>query len=310
MSQAQRQQELARKEEAAARQAYETKIDLAVQLAQIEAARISKEENAAKRTVMAAQAQKDLFTALAQAQDQFDEKQAQIQQKREQELQSQFDGLQKQAEKLIDVLFTKPAKFGKDLLNTIHSAVLKPITETLSGAAANVLHPIIYGADGKSGINGLLRGTSKDSKDPVRVSTDMNTAATMQNSAVMASLTAILAAGTGIAAPSVAGGTAGRPCVSVPSISAPASVSGTSGASVPVLSGHSEVSLPSIVTGGSAPASTPRVPSQQTTEFIAAVCAVQLLGFPERRVDAVCFLQSVRCHVRPADWEQLRSDGQ
>jgi hypothetical protein len=113
MSQAQRQQELARKEEAAARQAYETKIDLAVQLAEIEAARISKEENAAKRTVMAAQAQKDLFTALAQAQDQFDEKQAQIQQKREQELQAQFDGLQKQAEKLIDVLFTKPANFGQ-----------------------------------------------------------------------------------------------------------------------------------------------------------------------------------------------------
>ncbi len=85
---------------------------------------------------MAAQAQKDLYTALAQAQDQFDEKQAQMQQKREQELQAQFDGLQKQAEKLIDVLFTKPAKFGKDLLGTIHSAVLKPITETLSGAAA------------------------------------------------------------------------------------------------------------------------------------------------------------------------------
>ena len=259
MSQAQRQQELARKEEAAARQAYETKIDLAVQLAEIEAARISKEENAAKRTVMAAQAQKDLFTALAQAQDQFDEKQAQMQQKREQELQAQFDGLQKQAEKLIDVLFTKPAKFGKDLLNTIHSAVLKPITETLSGAAANVLHPIIYGADGKSGINGLLRGASKDSKDPVRASTDMNTAATMQNSAVMASLTAILAAGMGIAAPSLAGGTAGLPGVSVPSISAPVSVSGSTGVSVPVLSGHSEVSLPSIVTGGSAPTSTPSV---------------------------------------------------
>jgi hypothetical protein len=120
------------------------------------------------------------------------------------------------------------------------------------------------GADGKSGINGLLRGASKDSKDPVRVSPeiktmDMNTAATMQNSAVMASLTAILAAGMGIAAPSVAGGTAGLPGVSVPSISAPASMAGTSGVSVPVLSGHSEVSLPSIVTGGSASASTPSV---------------------------------------------------
>jgi hypothetical protein len=246
-----------------AKQAYETRLKLAAQLANIEAERISKEENAAKRSVMAAQAQRDLFGEVAQAQDQFDEKQAQLQQKlrqqREQELQSQIDGLQKQAEKLIDVLFTKPANFGKDLLNTIHSAVLKPITETLSGAAANVLHPIIYGSDGKSGINGLLRGTAKESKDPVRVSTDMNTAATMQNSAVMAGLTAILAAGMGIAAPSVSGGTAGPPGVSVPSISAPASVSASTGVSVPVLSGRSEVSLPSVVTGGSAPASTPSV---------------------------------------------------
>lgn len=247
-----------------AKQAYETRLKLAVQLANIEAERISKEENAAKRSVMAAQAQKDLFGELAQAQDQFDEKRAQIQQKlqqqREQELQSQIDGLQKQAVKLIDVLFTKPANFGKDLLNTIHSAVLKPITETLSGAAANVLHPIIYGSDGKGGINGLLRGTARDAKDPVRVSTDMNTAATMQNSAVMAGLTAILAAGMGIAAPSVSGGTAGLPGVSVPSISAPASVSGSSGVNLPVLTGRSEVSLPGpIVTGGAAPAATPSV---------------------------------------------------
>ena len=148
----------ARKEEAAAQQAYQIRLDLAVQLAGIEAERISKEENAAKRSVLAAQAQKDLFTEIAQAQDQFEEKQAQLQQKREQEIQSQFDSLQKQAEKLIDVLFTKPKNFGKDLLNTIHSAVLKPITETLGGAVANVLHPVIYGADGQGGIAGMFKG--------------------------------------------------------------------------------------------------------------------------------------------------------
>ncbi len=108
-----KQQLALRKEVAAAEQAYATRIDLAVQLAGIEAARIGKEENAAKRSILAAQARKDLFTDLAQAQDQFEEKQAQIQQKREQELQSQFDGLQKQAEKLIDVLFTKPQNFGQ-----------------------------------------------------------------------------------------------------------------------------------------------------------------------------------------------------
>jgi hypothetical protein len=255
-SQEQKQEESFRKEEAAARQAYEVKIDLAVQLAGIEADRISKEENAAKRTVLAAQAEKDLYTALGQAQDQLEEKRAQIQEKRQQELQSQFDGLQKQAERLIDVLFTKPQNFGKDLLNTIHTAVLKPVTETLSGAAANVLHPIIYGSDGHGGINGLLRGTSKESKDPVRVSTDLNTSATMQNSAVMATLTALLAAGMGVAAPHVFGGTSGVSGVSFPSITVPAPASGSVGASMPTSSGHSEsASLPvPIVTAGSAPA--------------------------------------------------------
>jgi hypothetical protein len=230
-------------DEEVAQQAYETRLKLAVQLANIEAERISKEENAAKRAVMAAQAQKDLFTELAQAQDQFEEKQAQIHQKREQELQSQIDGLQKQAEKLIDVLFTKPANFGKDLVKTVHSAVLKPVTETLGGAVANVLHPIVYGSDGQGGINGLLRGTSKD---PVRVSTDQNTAATMQNSAVMAGLTAILAAGMGIAAPHASGGTSGVPVSASVGVSTTASAGGAS--------------LPGpIVTAGAAPAATPSV---------------------------------------------------
>jgi hypothetical protein len=245
-------------EEEIAQQAYETRLKLAVQLANVEAERISKEENAAKRSVLAAQAQKDLFTELAQAKDQFDEKQAQVQQKREQELQSQIDGLQKQAEKLIDVLFTKPANFGKDLVKTIHSAVLKPVTETLGGAVANVLHPIVYGSDGQGGINGLLRGTSKD---PVRVSTDMNTAATMQNSAVMAGLTAILAAGMGIAAPHPSGGASGVPSISVPSISVPAPVSGSVAVSMPTLSGSGagRSSPGPIVTAGAAPAAGPSV---------------------------------------------------
>jgi hypothetical protein len=85
--------------------------------------------------------------------------------------------------------------------------VLKPVTETLGGMAANVLHPITYGADGQGGLAGVFKGGKQD---PVRVSTDQNTAATMQNSAVMAALTAILAAGMGVAAPSLQSGAAPR----------------------------------------------------------------------------------------------------
>ena len=250
ISQAQRQIDATRKEAEAAQKAFEIRIDLAIQLAEIEAGRISKEENEAKRAVLAAQAQKDLYTELAQAQDQFAEKQAQMQQKRQQEVQAQFDGLQKQAERLFDVLFTKPKNFGKDLLNTIQSSVLKPVTETLGGAAANILHPLIYGADGHSGLAGFFHGTSKD---PVRVSTDLNTAATMQNSTVMAGLTAILAASMGMAAPSISGGAAGVPAISIPSISAPSS-SLPASLSLPFFGGSSPLGEATAAASGSASA--------------------------------------------------------
>ena len=213
-------------DEEIAQRAYDTRVNLALQLAGIEAARIAKEDHANKKSVMAAQAQKDLFTAFSEAQDQFDEKQAQMQQKREQALQSQIDGLQKQAERLFEVLFTKPKDFGRDLASTIHSAVLKPVIETVSGSAANLLYPLIYGSDGNGGLNGLFHGGSQD---PVRLSTDQNTAATMQNSMAMAGLTAILAAGMGVAAPPITGGVSVFPGISVPSISAPASVTSSFG---------------------------------------------------------------------------------
>ena len=218
MSEAEKRELAARKEEAAAQQAYQIRLDLAVQLAGIEAERISKEENAAKRSVLAAQAQKDLFTELAQAQDQFEEKQAQIQQKRQQEIQSQIDGLQKQAEKLFDVLFTKPKNFGKDLLNTIHSAVLKPVTETLGGAVANVLHPIIYGSDGQGGLSWHVARHIAGSGARLHRHEHAGDHAEQRGDG---GLTAILAAGMGVAAPSVSGGAAGvAVAISIPSISA------------------------------------------------------------------------------------------
>jgi hypothetical protein len=212
----------AQREEAASQQAYEIRINLALQLAGIEAQRIVRETDANEKAVLAAQARKNLSTELAQTADQLAEKEAQLQQKRMQEVQSQFDNLQKQAEKLIDVLFTKPKNFGKDLLSTIHAAVLKPVTETLGGMAANVLHPMIYGADGQGGLAGIFKG-SAGGKDPVPVTID-NTTATRDNSTAIKLLTAVLAGAMGIPVPA-----AGMPSdiggISVPSISA-RSVSG------------------------------------------------------------------------------------
>ena len=194
-------------DEEIAQSTYQTRVNLALQLAAIEQARIDKEEDANKKSVMAAQMQKDLFAQLSEAQDQFDEKKLQMQQKREQEIQSQIDGIQKQASSLIDTLLTHPRNFGRQLAGTVRSAVLHPVVESLSSGVANFLQPLIYGSGGG---------------DPVRVSTDQNTAATIQNSMAMAALTAVLSAGMGISAPSMAGGTiGGLPGISVPSISAP-----------------------------------------------------------------------------------------
>ncbi|MGB7761656.1 MAG: hypothetical protein WBL61_17625, partial [Bryobacteraceae bacterium] len=236
----------AQREEAAAQQAYEIRIDLALKLAGIEAQRIGRETDANEKAVLAAQARKNLVTALAQAADQLDEKEAQLQQKRMQEVQSQFDNLQKQAEKLFDVLFTKPKNFGKDLLSTIHAAVLKPVTETLGGMAANVLHPMIYGADGQGGLAGIFKG-SAGGKDPVPVTID-NTTATRDNSTAIKLLTAVLAGAMGIPVPA-----AGMPSdiggISVPSISAP-SVSGFARA---FGSGYSPAPWSSRGSGGSMP---------------------------------------------------------
>jgi hypothetical protein len=82
---------------------------------------------------------------------------------------------------------------------------------------------VIYGDDGKGGIAGIFKGMFGGGKsgDPVKVSTDQNTAATIQNTAHIAAMTAVLAGAMGMSAPSVPAAT-GMPGVSLPSISAPA----------------------------------------------------------------------------------------
>jgi hypothetical protein len=238
MSEAEKRERSARKEQTAAQQAYQVRVDLAVQLAGIEAVRISKEENAAKRAVLAAQAQKGLYTDLAQAQDQFEEKRAQIAQKRVQELQQEIDGLQKVSSGLFHTLFTKPQEFGKQLAGTIREAVLKPITEGLGGMVAGAIHPLIYGSDGHGGIAGVFKGIFGAGKqDPIKAATDLNTAVTAQNSMAIASLTAVFAAAMGMGAPAIAAPTGIPGGISLPAISIPAaggsSVSGGAGGTGP-----------------------------------------------------------------------------
>ena len=98
--------------------------------------------------------------------------------------------------------------------------MLKPVTEGLGGMIGSAVHPLIYGSDGQGGIAGMFHGAFGGQPDPVKFSTDLNTAVTAQNSAAIGMLTAVLAAFMGISAPAVAAPSIpGIGSVSIPNIS-------------------------------------------------------------------------------------------
>ncbi|MCE5309379.1 MAG: hypothetical protein LLG20_17195 [Acidobacteriales bacterium] len=153
----------------------------------------------------------------------------------------QFEETAKASASLWNTLLTKPGEFPKQLGSTIHSAILKPVTEGLGNMTAKVLDPIIHGSDGQGGIAGVFKSVFGGGKqDPIKAATDLNTNATMQNSAAVAALTAVLAGITGMGVPAIAAPTGVPGGISVPSISAPAVAGGGAGG----------FSLPAILGGG------------------------------------------------------------
>jgi hypothetical protein len=206
--------------EDAIRATYQIRIDLAQQLALVEATRIAQENDGDKRRIDAAHLIADIQKEMAEAQEEALLKQLELQKQ-------QTETLKRDTESLWSTLLTHPAKFGKQLSDTVHAAVIKPVAEGMAGVTATVLRPIIYGADGGGGIASVFKGAFGGGKqDPIKLATDMNTAVTAQNSTALATLTAVLAGAMGMAAPAMAT-PAGVGGVSVPAISAPA-VSGIS----------------------------------------------------------------------------------
>jgi hypothetical protein len=203
----------------AIRQTYEIRIDLAKQLANVEADRILKETSGAEQLVDGAKAMKVLNKEIADAQEEATIRQLELQKQ-------QMESLKKDTEGLWNTLLMHPAKFPKQLASTVHEAVIKPVAEGMASMTANILHPAIYGADGSGGLAGIFKGIFGGSKpaDPVKISTDQNTTATILNTAHVAALTAVLAGAMGMTAPAVAApaGIAGLAGVSMPSISVPA----------------------------------------------------------------------------------------
>ncbi len=173
----------------------------------------------------------------------------------------EMEEIQNKVSGLFHTLFTKPQDFGKQLGSTVKEAMLKPITEGLGGLVASAIHPLIYGPDGQGGIAGILGGIFGGGKqDPMKAATDMNTAVTAQNSVAIASLTAVVAAVTGMSAPAIAapGGIPGG--IALPAVSVAAPAGGVSGAANPmaatgVLSGLSQHPL-QVIMGANAPGGT------------------------------------------------------
>jgi hypothetical protein len=195
--------------------AYQIRVGLAKELAAVEADRISKQENAAQRSIEAATAVRDFQKEMDEAHEEALVKQLELQKQ-------QMDLLKKDSEGLWHTLLTNPTKFPKQLGSTVHEALIKPVADGMASVTATVLHPIIYGADGSGGLAGMFKGVfGGKQQDPMKLSTDMNTAVTAQNSTALATLTAIIAGAMGMAAPAIAA-PAGIGGISLPSISAPA----------------------------------------------------------------------------------------
>jgi hypothetical protein len=197
----------------AIRDSYQIRIELAKQLAVIAGERIAKESDHDKQQELFATAQKDLQKEMSEAAEESLLKQLELQKQ-------QLEVLKKDTEGLWNTLLTKPGQFGKQLADTVHSAVIKPISEGMATVTSRVLKPVIYGADGDGGISGAMKGLFGQGKqDPMKLATDMNTAVTAQNSAALSMLTAILAGAMGMSAPAMASAPSGIGGMSAPAIS-------------------------------------------------------------------------------------------
>ena len=202
-------------EQAAIERTYQTRLDFARRLYDLESRTVG--------TVAAGEKlQERQLDAQVQAAQQVLEMQA-----------KQMDALQRTSSGLIHTLLTKPESFPKQFSSTIHEAVLKPVSEGLGGMVANAVHPLIYGENGQGGIAHLFNFGAH--QDPVKVSTDLNTSATMQNSTAVMMLTSVLAGYMGVSTPALASPSLpGMGGISMPSISMP---SGHAGGSVGALNG-------------------------------------------------------------------------
>lgn len=107
----------------------------------------------------------------------------------------QMEGLKQEAAGLLHTLFTAPGQFPRQLFSTVRDSALRPIERGLGGLIAGRLKPLIFGQDGSGGLSGALGSLFGGGSDPVRLSTDLNTQATLANTAALGGLTMAMSGG-------------------------------------------------------------------------------------------------------------------
>jgi hypothetical protein len=98
--------------------------------------------------------------------------------------------VKRETEGLLHTLFTKPSQFGKQLFGTVRDAALKPVENGLSNIVATFLSPKIFGSQADT-------------------ATNLNTQATIANTAALYAVGTAIAGGAGAGAVSAIAGAAG-----------------------------------------------------------------------------------------------------
>lgn len=180
---------------------------------------------AAENDLQKYQAGLDYLKQMAEAQEKADEahqKALDDAEKKQQEmLNKENEQLAKTASGLYDTLLTHPSKFGAQLGHTLQQKSTKSASDMLGQMTADYLIP----------------GGAKANQSPIEKATDINTQATVQNTAAIAQMTGHIAASMGVqppAIPSVSGTTSTVPAVSVPAVT-PAMLSFGGGGFIPSL---------------------------------------------------------------------------
>ena len=105
----------------------------------------------------------------------------------------QTEEVKQAVEPLVHTLLTKPGDFGRQLGDTLHEAMLKPVERGLTNLISQSVTPFVFGSDGQGGVSGFFKnafgGSKQYDQELLKGATDLNSMATAANTAAIISQT-------------------------------------------------------------------------------------------------------------------------